>query len=331
MRKLYVRTMFVVFALFVLFSPQTEVAAKVYLAYISDAPDSSVPFWVAKEAGLLKKHGVDMEMLFINGSTRGIQSLIAGDLAYTGAVGTAVINGRLAGGDVVIVSSFVNTLPYYIVGRPTIRSPEELKGKAAAVHIPGTSADFALRLALKGVGLSMRDIKAVTVGGSPARIAAVLGGQVDFTVVTESGKAAAEKSGMKLIIDMGKLNIPFQFSCTVTTAKRIRENPEEVRRVVRAMAEAVHYYKTRREDVIKIMQKYTRGQKREILEEAHSKYVDLLVDDTYPTLEGLKNTLEIQASLDPKAAKARAEDFVDLRFVEELKKSGFINQLYGRR
>jgi len=67
------------------------------------------------------------------------------------------------------------------------------------------------------------------------------------------------------------------------------------------------------------------------LGEAYAAYRELLVEDTYPSLEGLKNTLEIQATLDPKAAKARAEEFVDLRFVDELKKSGFLNQLYGRR
>lgn len=331
MLRFYVRVVNVFFVLALLFSPGPDAGAKSYMAYISDAPDASVPFWVAKEAGILKKHGVDLDLIFINGSTRGIQSLIAGDLTYTGAVGTAVINGRLAGGDVVIVSSFVNTLPYYIVGKATIKSPEDLKGKAAAVHIPGTSADFALRLALKKVGLSMKDINAVTVGGSPARIAAVQSGQVDFTVVTESGKAVAEQSGMRLIIDMAKLNVPFQFTCTATSRKKIRDDPDEVRRLVRAMAEAVHYYKTQKEDVIKIMQKYTRGQKRAVLEEAHAAYVQLLVNDTYPTLEGLKATLDIQASFDPKAAKARVEDFVDLRFVDELKKTGFIDRLWGRR
>src|SRR5918994_5076333 len=75
------------------------------LAYISDSPSSSVPFWVAKDAGIFKKHGLDVDMLFINGSTRGIQSLIAGELNFTGAVGTSAINGRLAGGDIFIVNS----------------------------------------------------------------------------------------------------------------------------------------------------------------------------------------------------------------------------------
>ena len=143
--------------------------ARATLAYISDSPSSSVPFWVAKETGLFAKHGLDIDMLFINGSTRGIQSLIAGDLNFTGAVGTSAINGRLAGGDVFIINSLVNTLPYFIVGKPEIKSPEKLRGRSAAVHIPGTSADFALRLALKQFAVPYESIKAAMVGGSPAR------------------------------------------------------------------------------------------------------------------------------------------------------------------
>jgi ABC-type nitrate/sulfonate/bicarbonate transport system substrate-binding protein len=306
------------------------VEGKLYTAYISDAPDTSVAYWVAKEAGFFRKHKLDMELIFIDGSTRGVQSLIAGDLSFADAVGTSVINGRLAGGDIAIVNSLVNTLPYYIIGKPTITSPEDLKGKSAAVHIPGTSADFAMRLALKGVGISYKDIQAITVGGAPARNAAVLTGRVDFTVSTDSGKIEGEKAGLKVIIDMAKLKIPFQFSCTVTTGKMIRQNPEVVRGMVQAMAEAVHYYKTQKEDAIKIMQKYSRGQNRAALEGTYAAYKELLVEDVYPTLEGLKNTLEIQASFDPKAAKAKVEDFVDIRFVEELRKTGFIDLLYKR-
>ena len=122
---------------------------QIRLAYISDSPGASAPYWIAKEAGLFKKYGLDAELIFINGSTRGIQSLIAGDLDFAGAVGTSAINGRLAGGDVLIVDSLVNTLPYYILARPEIKSPEDLKGRILATHIPGTSADFAVRLALR--------------------------------------------------------------------------------------------------------------------------------------------------------------------------------------
>lgn len=305
--------------------------SKSYIAYISDSTNSSVIFWIAKEAGIFKKHGLDLDTIYINGSVRGIQSLIAGDLSYSGAVGTAVINAKLAGADIAIIQSQMNTLPYFIIGNADIKSPEGLKGRAAAVHIPGTSADFAMRLALSKVGVNYKDIKAITVGGAPARLAAVTQGQADFTVVTDGEKIQGEKMGLKLIIDMAKLNVPFQFNCTAATRKRIRENPDEVRRVVWTMAESIHFFKTRKEESIKIMQKYTRGLARDILEAAHAANSALLVEDTYPTLEGLKQTLDVQALTDPRATKVKAEDMVEMRFVEEMKKSGFVDKLYGRR
>ena len=323
-----------IFALLAAFSltafPLTS-SAKSYIAYISDSSNSSVVYWIAKEAGIFKKNGLDLETNFIDGSVRGIQSLIAGDLGYSGAVGTAVINANLAGGDVAIVQSQMNTLAYFIIGKSSIKSPEDLKGKTAAVHIPGTSADFAMRLALTKVGIAYKDIRAVTLGGAPARLTATINGQTDFTIVSEGEKLQGEKNGLKVIIDMAKLKVPFQFNCTVATRKKIRENPDEVGRVVRSLAEAGHYFKTRKEESLKVMQKYTRGLDRAVLEGAYAANYDFLVEDTYPTLEGLKQTLEIQALTDPRASKARAEDFVDLRFVDELRKSGFIEKLYGRR
>ena len=199
--------------------------ARSYIAYISDSSNSSVVYWIAKEVGIFKKHGLDLDTIFIDGSVRGIQSLIAGDLGYTGAVGTAVINAKLAGGDVAIIQSQMNTLPYFVIGNANIKSPEDLRGKTAAVHIPGTSADFALRLALSKIGIPYKDIKAVTLGGAPPRLNATINGQTDFTIVSEGEKLQGEKNGLKVIIDMAKLKVPFQFNCSVATRKKSMRIP----------------------------------------------------------------------------------------------------------
>jgi hypothetical protein len=111
----------------------------------------------------------------------------------------------------------------------------------------------------------------------------------------------------------------------------IREQPDMVRRMVESIAMAVHFCKTRKEEAIRIMSRYARGPGRTILEGAYTAYSQLFVEDTYPTLEGLRNTLEVQSSWDPKAAKAKVEDFVDLRFVDQLRSSGLIDKLYGRK
>jgi len=283
-------------------------AEKFRLAYISDSPGSSAPYWIAKEAGLFQKYGLEIEPIFINGSTRGIQGLLAGDIGFAGAVGTSAINGKLAGGDILIFDSLVNTLPYYIIGKPSIKSPEELRGRTLATHIPGTSADFAVRLALRKYGIAYNEIKAVTVGGATAQVAAVINGQTDFTMVTEPGKIAGEKAGLKVLIDMAKLKIPFQFTCTVATEKLIHQEPMTVEGFAKAVAEAVHFFKYNKQETIQIMAKYTHGANESVLEGSWLAYKDLLQEDTRPTLEGLRDTLAVQASWDPKAAKAKAED-----------------------
>jgi NitT/TauT family transport system substrate-binding protein len=324
------KTLLLIAMIYLLPAKSLQAEQKIRLAYISDSPGSSAPYWIANDAGIFKKYGLDTELIFINGSTRGIQSLVAGDLDFAGAVGTSAINGKLAGGDLAIVDSLVNTLPYYIIGRPDIKSPEDLKGRILATHIPGTSADFAVRLALRKFGIDYTDIQAIMVGGSTARVAAVINGQSDFTMVTEPGKIAGEKAGMKVIIDMAKLKIPFVFTCTVTSRKLIREQPKTVEALAKAVAEAVHFFKTDKSASLRIMAKYTRGAKPDVLEGSWMAYKDLLEEDTAPSLTGLRETLAVQAAWDPKAAKAKPEEFVDLRFTKNLERSGFIDKLYGR-
>jgi ABC-type nitrate/sulfonate/bicarbonate transport system substrate-binding protein len=160
---------------------------------------------------------------------------------------------------------------------------------------------------------------------------ALINRQVEFTVASDAEKIKGESLGQKTIIDMAEFKVPFQFTCTVTTAKMIREQPDNVRRMVEAIAAAIHFFKTNKEDTLKVMSKYTRGQSRTLLEGAYTAYSQLLVADTYPTMEGLRNTLDVQASWDAKVSKARAEDFVDLRFVDQLKTSGFLEKLYERK
>src|SRR5262249_37850185 len=104
MKNSHLRFTIVALVLGIVVGSTRQVEAKFYTAYISDGPDTSIAYWLAKEVGLFKKHGLDMDLIFIDGSTRGVQSLIAGDLSFTDAVGTSAINGRLAGGDIAIVS-----------------------------------------------------------------------------------------------------------------------------------------------------------------------------------------------------------------------------------
>jgi NitT/TauT family transport system substrate-binding protein len=304
---------------------------KVNTSYISTAPGSSTVIQVAKDTRMFEKHGLDATVIFISGSVRGIQAILAGEIPIGEGGGPGLASARLAGGDVVAIAGNVNVLPYYLVASPSIKRAEDLRGKVGGTHIAGTTAEFALKVGLNKIGLEPnKDVTLRVIGGSTERMVALQKGIVQFTVVTEAGKATAEKLGYPTVVDMATLQIPFPQNGVYTSTKLIRENPDMVRRYLRAYSEAIHYYKTQKEGTIKIMRKYSRLDDRNTLEVAWDWHARFIPEAPYPPLEGYQLVLQDMAATNPKAAQANVKDYLDSRFVKELEESGFIKGLYRK-
>ena len=317
-----------VFATVLLAAPCLLAADKIYTSYISPAPASSAIIWVAKDVRLFEKHGIDATVIYISGSVRGIQAILAGEIPIGEGGGPGLASARLAGGDVVAIAGNINVLPYYLVAQPSIKKAEDLRGKTGGNHIAGTTAEFALRVGLKKLGLNpAKDVTLRVIGGSIDRMVALQKGIVNFTVVTEAGKAMAEKLGFPMIVDMAALEIPFPQNGVYTSTRLIKEQPDIVRRYMRAYVEAIHFFKTNKEDSIKIMQKYSRVNDRNPVEESWNWHVRYTPDAPYPPVEGYQTILQDMAATNPKAAQANIKDMIDSRFVKELEQSGFIKSL----
>ena len=314
------------------YDAQPSLAAdKLNTAYISTTPGSSTVLQVAKDTRIFEKHGIDATVIFISGSVRGIQSILAGEIPIGEGGGPGLASARLAGGDVVAIAGNVNVLPYYLVAHPSIKKPEELKGKIGGNHIAGTTAEFALKVGLKKIGIDpLKDVNLRVIGGSLERMVALQKGIVQFTVVTEAGKAQAEKLGYPTVVDMVALQIPFPQNGVYTSTKLIRENPDLVRRYMRAYTEAIYFYKTHKEDVFKIMRKYSRVDDRKFLEEAWDWHAKFMPEAPYAPIDGYQLVLQDIAEKNPKAATANVKDYIDSRFVKELEDSGFIKNLYRK-
>jgi NitT/TauT family transport system substrate-binding protein len=247
-------------ALLALLSQFSWAADKINTAYISTTPGSSSVVWVAKDAKIFDKYGIDATIIFISGSVRGIQSILAGEITIGEGGGPGLASARLAGGDVVAIAGNVNVLPYYLVAQPSIKRPEDLKGKIGGTHIAGTTAEFALKVGLKKIGLDpLKDTNLRVIGGAIERMVALQKGIVNFTVVTEAGKAMAEKLGYPTVVDMVALQIPFPQNGIYTSTKLTRENPDFVRRYLRAYTEAIHFFKMRKDDTMRIMRNSRRS------------------------------------------------------------------------
>lgn len=312
----------------ILFSRPVSAAERIYSAYFSPAPGASAVIWVAKEARLFEKHGLDVAPVLIPSSVRTLQAILAGESAIAESAGPAAVSARLAGGDIVALAGSVNILTYYFVTPPSIKRPEDLKGKIGANQSPGTIADFALRVSLRKLGLDpTKDVSLRSIGVLYDRIAAMQKGIVQFTVLTEAEKPIIDKLGYAVLLDLISLRIPFPQRGIYTTVKTIKDRPDTVRRYVRAYVEAIHYFKTRKEETMQILRKYSRVEDRTVLEHTQSWFSQNMPDYPYPPIEGYQTVLQEMASSNPKAAALNAKELVDGRFVKELEDMGFVASL----
>jgi NitT/TauT family transport system substrate-binding protein len=290
-----------------------------------------LPAWVAKEAGIFEKNGLDVQLIFFTGGTTAVMALVAGDTPITQMAGAAVVNSALAGSDSVLLVGGVTSLNYYLMAQPQIKTPEQLKGGSVAISRFGAASDFIARFALSRIGLTPgKDVTLVQIGSTSARMDATLAGRVQATVINPPASFIGEKRGMTVLADLPKLGLVYQHTSAATTKKYIRQNPDIVRRYVKSQVEAVHRIYTDKETSIKVLSKYFgRGVEREILEKTWENLLSdsVLPRKQYPSLEGIKTILETEA----KGKPGKPEDFVDMTFIRELDKSGYIDSLYKKK
>jgi NitT/TauT family transport system substrate-binding protein len=326
-----------VWALTALFSASAETAdqpigrplEKITIVY-SSISGTMAPVWVTHEAGLFRKHGLDAQLVFVEGGTRAVKALTSGEVLVVQVGGAGVLQANLNGSDVVMIAGVLNTMPYqFIVGKGITR-PDQLKAKAVAVSQFGGSSDFATRYALEKFELiPTKDVTILEIGSQPARIAALKDGKIQGAMLSIPETLAAKKLGFSSLADLQMLGLEFQHTGLATTRGIIERQPDTIRKVMRAYVEGIYYYKTHRSEALKILQKYLRTNDVEAIAETYEVLgLTLLPEKPYPTLRGIQMMLRELATKEPKAQTARPEQFVDLTFIKELDSSGLIDALY---
>ncbi|MGH7774015.1 MAG: ABC transporter substrate-binding protein [Candidatus Binatia bacterium] len=302
---------------------------KIAIAY-SSISGNMAPLWVAYERGFFRKHGLDVQPVFIESGSTTVQALISGDVAFAQMAGSAVIQSHLRGADVVMVAGVINTLTFQFFVDKNIKRPEQLKGKAVAVTRFGSSTDFAMRYALEKYGLvPEKDVAILQMGSMPAIFASIEGGKVQGAMLSAPFTFKARKVGFSLLADLQMLGLEYQHTGLATTRALIKSQPDLVRKVMKAYVEGIHYYKTHRRESLAVLAKYLKTTDPEALTEIYEDIgLNLTPQKPYPTLRGIEIMLRELAAKDPKVQTARPDQFVDMSFVKELDSSGFIDGLY---
>lgn len=312
----------------VLWPDKTVAQERLRVAYSAISGAMLTP-WVGVDAGIFKKNGLDVQLVYIAGGSTAAAALIGGDVQLILASGDGLIRARLQGVDLVSFADITATFPFSLMARPEISNAEELKGKRLGVTRFGTSTHAALTAGLKHFGISTNEVTILQMGGIPEIFTGMQAGAIAGGVLSPPINIKAKKAGIKELLDIGSLKIPFQTNTFIVKGEFIQRNPETMRKLARSIVESIHKIKTGAEFTEKVLAKYTKLDDPEILGETYRIFaLNYLPRVPYPTEEAVRQRLRELAASDAKARTANPKDFIDSRWIKELDDSGYINRLY---
>ena len=314
------------FLLIVLHSPLPAQTKRIAAGY-SAISATQTGFYIAKDAKIFDKHGLDVDPVYVAGGSRMAQAIIAGEFALALAGGN-IVNVNLAGGDIVVIGGVVNVPSFYLFVQPSIKRHEDLKGKALGITRYGASTDVSLRAFLKKYGLEPdRDVKILQMGGQPEILAGMQAGVVHGGILSSPADFKAKKTGFVMIANFAKEGIDFPTTSLVSTRSTIKKDRDTVKRFLMAYAEAVDRLFRDKELAIKIIGKWTRTQDRETLESSYEYATNFIERPPRLPSKAMENIVASMAETDPRAKDRKADEFMDPSIYNELEKAGYFQSL----
>jgi len=299
---------------------------KVIIGYANFSP-TYAPVWIAKEMGFFDKHNLNADIIFVRGGAMGTQALVGRSFDFIVAGGVAAIEAALSGAAIVVVAVPSNRMDQVFVARKEITDPVQLKGKKIAVNSLVGSAILAFKIMLQALGINPeKEVTYVTSGDPATRLAALQSGLVDATGLSPPFTLTAKRAGFNVFDSIPALeNLEYPSASLIVRQESVRKDALTIDKATRSIIEAVHFFKTRKSESKRILQKYLRLQNPDELEEAYVVLAARFIDKPYPTIQSVKTILDW--SRHPKAKVADPAQFIAPQFVEKLDKEGFIGSV----
>ena len=289
--------------------------------------------WMAQEAGLFKKYNIDFNLVFISSSSIVTAALLGGDaeMTITGGIGNVAAYAR-GSTDIVFIGGVKNTMTQTLVAGGNIKRPEDLKGKKIGVSRIGGNSHYFTIQALRRYNMdASKDVQFIQTGGDPETLAAFMSGSIDVANLTPPTDAQAIAKGYHYVIYGPDLKIPYAATAFVTKRSVIAKRPQVMTNFMHAMAETAKLMHTDREFVYKVLGKYLRITDRNVLESAYNAEIKVLEPRLVIKTEALQAILDELAQTDPRAKKVKPQELIDTRYLDEMEKTGFFDQLWGKK
>jgi NitT/TauT family transport system substrate-binding protein len=287
--------------------------------------------WIAKDAKIYEKNGLDVELILVKGSGQTSAALLGGSLFGAPVALPQLMLADLGGADLINIAHTVPGVQSKLLVKPEIKRPEDLKGKKIATSSIGSLGDFLFKYIIRKHGMDPnRDVTWLSIGTPPERLQALSSGVVDAADLSYPADVQGERMGFRILFDARK-EVVYPSMSVVTRRKNIQEDRDTVMRMIRSHVEAIAYFKTHKDFSMKVLSKYLRINDRDLLEGSYEIFKQDFIAVPYPITKGLEATYDYVAQTRPEIRNHKADEFVDPSFIAEMDKSGFIKKLYEQR
>jgi NitT/TauT family transport system substrate-binding protein len=254
---------------------------------------SHLPVFVAKDAGYFNKNGLNVEPIQIRGGSLITMTIMSGQLQFSGVGASSVVAGRIEGGDLVLLACPMDLEPVYLIARPEIKSPAELKGKAAGVTRLNSSIHFYLRAALKTVGVdSDKDMTLLQLGGSPEIVAALEGGRISAAALTIRDTLPLMQRNWPVLVDLSKTDLVYPSSCVTSSRAFVKAEPRVVEGFLSAYVNAIQLIKKDQAFAIKSLVKWNRDKESPNLSKSVEAFTRLFKLPPYVPDKGIETIVK---------------------------------------
>ena len=307
-------------------TPAAAQSLKVPFAALSP---NYAPLWIADRAGLFKKYGLDVQLIYISAGSVIVPAILSGQVDIANMSSAPALTAWARGAELSTVGVTSNRLLHVIMTRSSIKRPDELKGKKIGGDRYGSLSDLILREALRYYNLVPdRDVAVIQSGGLPERLGALKVGAVDGAIVTGDTALEAEKLGFHTLIDLSRLPIQYPSSTIIVSKSFLAAKRDTVKRFLRGWIEGIKTAKTDKEYTISVMQKFLKTNDRSVLDKIFEVYKTVHEKVPMPDPKLMAVALKQLAAAVPQTSQLKVEDFTDRSLIAELESEGFIAKVY---
>jgi NitT/TauT family transport system substrate-binding protein len=300
---------------------------KIKASYGNVTPANIAPF-LAKELGIFAKHGLDVDLLLIDGGAPSAAALISGQVQFANFGGTETMSGVAGGAEIAAVALFVPVTPWQLLAKTDYKTPDDLRGKTVGVASKGGSSEVAADLSLQRLKLDPNKDVTKTALGSVANLTkAMLGGAVYAGPGHPPDTVLLLKSGFKVIVDLASEKIPATDNCTIVRKSYMASNRQTVQAYIDSEIEAIAMAKKDKPTTVKALGKLLNLDDQEALSQAYDFYVTQIMP-IYPhvTTDTFNYTKEALVATNPAVKNLDVTKAIDDSFVADAEKRGVGNK-----